>query len=53
MGALAKLATWTLEMVKRSDLAKGFEETIESAEARLLIASIQLFSRRIARARYP
>jgi len=76
MDALAKLGTWTLEIVKRSDVAKGFvllprrwvvertfawfgrnrrlakdfEETIESAEAWLLIASIQLLSRRIARA---
>ena len=74
--ALAKLGAWTLEIVKRSDTAKGFvllprrwvvertfawlgrnrrlakdfEETIESAEAWLLIASIQLLSRRIARA---
>ncbi len=74
--ALNKLGTWTLEIVKRSDAAKGFvllprrwvversfawlgrnrrlakdfEATIESAEAWLLIASIQLLSRRIARA---
>ncbi len=64
--ALSKLGTWTLEIVKRSDaargvvllprrwvvertfawlgrnrrLAKDFEETIESAEAWLMIASI-------------
>jgi putative transposase len=31
-------------------LAKDFEQTIESAEAWLLIASIQLLSRRLARA---
>jgi putative transposase len=31
-------------------LAKDFEQTIESAEARILIASIQLLSRRLARA---
>lgn len=74
--ALAKLGAWTLEIVKRSDaargfvllprrwvvertfawlnrnrrLAKDFERTIESAEAWLLIASIQLLSRRIASA---
>ena len=74
--ALARLGTWTLEIVKRSDTAKGFvllprrwvvertfawfgrnrrlakdfEKTIESAEAWLLIASIQLLTRRIARA---
>jgi|TARA_B100000315_G_scaffold248725_1_gene278920 transposase len=74
--ALTKLGTWTLEIVKRSDAAKGFvllprrwvvertfawlgrnrrlakdfEATIESAEAWLLIASIQLLCRRIARA---
>jgi len=84
IAALAKLGTWTLEIVrpkgmrsiKRSDAAKGFvllprrwvvertfawlgrnrrlakdfEKTIESVEAWLLIASIQLLSRRIARA---
>ncbi|MFQ5572526.1 MAG: IS5 family transposase [Rhodothermales bacterium] len=74
--ALAKLGTWTLEIVKRSDAAKGFEllprrwvvertfawlgrnrrlakdfeATIASAEAWLMIASIQLLIRRIARA---
>ena len=72
--ALRKLGTWTLQIVKRSDtargfvllrwvvertfawlgrnrrLAKDFEATIESAEAWILIASIQLLSRRIARA---
>jgi transposase len=74
--ALNELGTWTLEIVKRSDAAKGFvllprrwvvectfaelgrnrrlakefEATIESAEAWLLIARIQLLSRRIARA---
>ena len=73
-GALAKLGAWTLEIVRRSDaargfvllprrwvvertfawlgrnrrLAKDFEKTIESAEAWLLIASIQLLSRRTA-----
>jgi putative transposase len=31
-------------------LAKDFEQTIESAEAWILIASIQLLSRRLARA---
>lgn len=76
MEALAELGTWTLEIVKRSDAAKGFvllprrwvvertfawfgrcrrlakdfEQTVESAEAWLLAASIQLLSRRIARA---
>jgi transposase len=83
--ALAKLGTWTVEMIvrpkgmrsiKRSDAAKGFvllprrwvvertfawfgrnrrlakdfEQTIESAKAWILIASIQLLSRRLARA---
>ena len=74
--ALDKLGTWTLEIVRRSDAAKGFvllprrwvvertfawlgrnrrlakdfEACIENAEAWLLIASIQLLSRRIARA---
>ena len=73
-GALAKPGAWTLEIVRRSDAAKGFvllprrwvvertfawlgrnrrlakdfEKTIESAEAWLMIASIQLLSRRIA-----
>ena len=74
--ALAKLGQWTLEIVKRSDTAKGFkllprrwvvertlawlscnrrlakdfEATIESAEAWIMIASIQILVRRIARA---
>ena len=76
MEALAKIGTWRLEIIKRSDAAKGFvllprrwvvertfawfgrnrrlakdfEKTIESAEAWLRIASIQLLTRRIARA---
>lgn len=75
-GALTKLGSWTLEIVKRSDIAKGFvllprrwvvertfawfgrnrrlakdfEGTVESAEAWLLIASIQLLTRRVANA---
>ena len=74
--ALTKLGTWTLEIVKRSDEAKGFvllprrwvvertfawlgrnrrlakdfEATVASAEAWLMIASIQLLTRKIARA---
>ncbi len=74
--ALEKLGQWTLEIVKRSDAAKGFqllprrwvvertfawlgrnrrlakdfEATIASAQAWLMIASIQLLVRRIARA---
>ena len=74
--ALAGLGQWTLEIVKRSDAAKGFqllprrwvvertlawlgrnrrlakdfEAAIASAEAWLMIASIQLMLRRIARA---
>jgi transposase len=74
--ALAKLGTWTLEIVRRSDaaagfvllprrwvvertiawlnrnrrLAKDFEATIESALAWLIIASVKLLSRRLARA---
>ena len=74
--ALAKIGTWTLEIIKRSDHAKGFEllprrwvvertiawinrnrrlakdfeATIESALAWVMIASIKLLSRRIARA---
>jgi transposase len=73
--ALAKLGQWTMEIVKRSDAAKGFvllprrwvvertfawlgrnrrlakdfEATIASAEAWLMIASIQILIRRIAR----
>jgi len=74
--ALTKLGTWTLKIVKRSDVAKGFvllprrwvvertfawlgrnrrlakdfEATVASAQAWLMIASIQLLVRRIARA---
>jgi transposase len=74
--ALSKLGKWTLEIIKRSDAAKGFEllprrwvvertiawlnrnrrlakdfeATIESAAAWIMIASIKLLSRRVARA---
>ena len=74
--ALAKFGTWTLEIVRRSDAAKGFvllprrwvvertlawlnrnrrlakdfEATTESALAWLMIASVKLLSRRLARA---
>ena len=76
--ALRKIgkSKWTIEIIKRSDAAKGFEvlprrwvvertfawlsrnrrlakdfeQTIASATAWLFIASIQLFTRRIARA---
>ena len=73
--ALAKLGQWTLEIIKRSDVGKGFkilprrwvvertfawlgrnrrlakdfEASIASAEAWLMIASIQLLVRRLAR----
>jgi transposase len=75
-GALARLGTWTLEIVRRLQasngfqllkrrwvvertlawlnrnrrLAKDFEASIESAVAWLLIASIKLLTRRLARA---
>jgi putative transposase len=74
--ALNELGTWTIEIVKRSDTAKGFvllprrwvvertfawlnrnrrlakdfEHTIASATAWLFAASVQCFTRRIARA---
>jgi transposase len=74
--ALAQIGTWSLEIIKRSDKAEGFEllprrwvvertiawlnrnrrlpkdfeATIESAVAWIMIASIKLLSRRIARA---
>ena len=74
-GALAKIGKWTLEIIKRSDAAKGFvllprrwvvertfawlnrnrrlakdfEHMVESATAWLLLASVQLITRRIAR----
>ncbi len=73
--ALRRIGKWTIEIIKRSDAAKGFvvlprrwvvertlawlnrnrrlakdfEQTIASATAWLFIASIQLFTRRIAR----
>jgi transposase len=73
--ALAKIGTWTLEIIKRSDIAKGFEllprrwvvertiawinrnrrlakdfeATLESALAWVMIASVKLLSRRVAR----
>ena len=72
---LRRISKWTIEIIKRSDTAKGFEilpcrwvvertlawlnrnrrlakdfeQTIASATAWLFIASIQLFTRRIAR----
>jgi transposase len=74
--ALSKLGKWTLAIIKRSDVAKGFEllprrwvvertiawlnrnrrlakdfeATIESATAWIMIASVKLLSRRVARA---
>ena len=74
--ALASIGCWTIEIIKRSDAAKGFkllprrwvvertiawlnrnrrlakdfEATIASAEAWLMIASVKLLSRRLARA---
>ena len=74
--ALTKLGSWTVEIVRRSDAAKGFqllprrwvvertiawlnrnrrlakdfEATIESAQAWLMIASVKMLSRRIAKA---
>jgi len=73
--ALQTIGKWTVEIIKRSDTAKGFEvlprrwvvertlawlnrnrrlakdfeQTIASATAWLFIASIQMFTRRIAR----
>ena len=73
--ALAQMGSWTLEIIKRSDTAKGFEllprrwvversiawinrnrrltkdfeASIESALAWIMIASIKLLSRRLAR----
>jgi transposase len=74
-GALAKIGKWTLEIVRRSDAAKGFkllprrwvveraiawlnrnrrlakdfEGSIDSAEAWIFLASVQLLLRRLAR----
>ena len=42
--ALASIGCWTIEIVKRS------EATIASAETWLMIASVKLLSRRLARA---
>jgi transposase len=73
--ALSQLGEWTMEIVRRSDTAKGFvllprrwvvertlawlnrnrrlakdfEATIESAETWLMIASVKMLSRRLAR----
>ena len=75
-GALDEIGQWTIEIIKRSDTAKGFEllprrwvvertfawlgrcrrlakdfeATIESAVAWIIIASIRLLTRRLARA---
>jgi transposase len=73
--ALRRIGRWSIEIIKRSDAAKGFEvlprrwvvertlawlsrnrrlakdfeQTIKSATAWLFVASVQLFTRRIAR----
>ena len=73
--ALRRIGKWTIEIIKRSDAAKGFEvlprrwvvertlawlsrnrrlakdfeQTIASASAWLFVASVQIFTRRIAR----
>lgn len=73
--SLAKLGQWTLEIVRRSDAAKGFEllprrwvvertiawlnrnrrlakdfeNTVESARTWLMIASVKMLARRLAR----
>jgi transposase len=73
--ALCRIGRWSIEIIKRSDAAKGFEvlprrwvvertlawlsrnrrlakdfeQTIESATAWLFVASVQLFTRSIAR----
>ena len=75
-GALDKIVQWTIEIIRRSNTAKGFEvlhrrwfvertfawlgrcrrlakdfeATIQSAVARITIASIRLLTRRLARA---
>lgn len=78
-GRLRKIGQWTIQIIKRSDRAKGFEvlprrwvvertfawlgrcrrlakdfeKTIASAEAWILVASLRLLTRRIARYCYP
>ena len=47
--ALRRLGRWTIDIIKRSDAAKDFEQSIASATAWLFAASVQLFTRRIAR----
>lgn len=52
--ALGKMGTWTLEIIRRSDKAKGFEILprrwlVERPLAWLVIANIRLMTRRIAR----
>lgn len=73
---MAQIGTWTLENIKRSDTAKGFEllprrwvvertiawinrnrrlakdveATIESAVAWVMVVSVKLLTRRLARA---
>ena len=48
-GALDKTGKWTIQIIKRSDTAKGVEATIKSAVARITIASIRLMISRLAR----
>jgi transposase len=52
--ALAQIGTWTLEIIKRSDNAEGFELLprrwmVERTFAWIIIASIKMLARRLAR----
>lgn len=78
-GRLTKVGQWTLQIIKRSDratgfevlprrwvvdrtfawlgrcrrLAKDYEKTIASAEARIFVANLRILTRRVARYCYP
>ena len=48
-GALEEIGDWTVEIIKRSDSANGWDKSIASAEAWLLIAHIRPITRRLAK----
>jgi len=48
-GALEEIGDWTVEIIKRSDSANGWDKSIASAEAWLLIAHIRPVTRRLAK----
>ena len=51
-GALKGQGEWTIEIIKRSDIAKGWEQSISSATTWAYIANVRILTRRLARYRW-